>query len=257
MGDPTTIYSFDNIDCNIMSIFDSREGQENLMQWGLDKKERFNFYRFRYFGGIFNETKEDYDNLIRDFLLNKSVMATIGVNGNVLEPMKYNCKELSTKSMTMELFDRLKNSNIVTDSGTIRGCFNETYDGVSVDDLLRDLFVNPDSENYTLYTDDEKNELIYQFMRIFVLGGEMCQPDTDIKRYLENTKNLYKAALTVYRKEDKDDIVVAGKVYEIISCDGLQIFPVEDNARNKLIIMVDPKKNFITICKNAHENSWC
>ena len=47
MVDPTTIYSFDNIECNVMSIFDSREGQENLMQWGLDKKERFNFYRFR------------------------------------------------------------------------------------------------------------------------------------------------------------------------------------------------------------------
>ena len=206
----STVYGFESIDCHIMNIFESREASEMFMQWGLDK-DRLSFKRFRFFGGAFNESKDDYDNLIKALLQNKVVLGDIGISGEPCEPLKYDICELNTKFMTMELFDRLKDSNIISDNGSIRGCFNEVYDGVSVDDLLNDLFVNPDSDNIDLFNNDEKNELLYQLMRIFVLGGEMSQPETNIERYLKATKDLYKSTLTVYRSEDKGEIVVAGK----------------------------------------------
>ena len=45
-------------------------------------------------------------------------------------------------------------------------------------------------------------------------------------------------------------------VFDIKSCDGIELFPDEENARNKLIVLVDPKKNIITILKNTHKREW-
>ena len=46
------------------------------------------------------------------------------------------------------------------------------------------MFVNEDSENVDVFTGMEKKELIYQLFQIFCVGGGMCQPDTEIDRYV-------------------------------------------------------------------------
>lgn len=57
------------------------------------------------------------------------------------------------------------------------------FDGLTASDLLRELLLNENSENSSLFTETEKKELIFQLFRIFVVGGALCQPDPTIERY--------------------------------------------------------------------------
>jgi hypothetical protein len=92
--------------------------------------------------------------------------------------------KLKTGVRSMDFFDRLLDpeGGIVGPTGNIGGCFEETFDGVSTGDLLRDLMVNPDSANSHIFTEEDKLEFIYKLFRIFTVGGTLCQPDHNIER---------------------------------------------------------------------------
>lgn len=49
-------------------------------------------------------------------------------------------------------------------------------------DLLREMLLNENSENASVYTDTEKTELIYQIFKIFSVGGSLCQPEIEIEK---------------------------------------------------------------------------
>ena len=55
----------------------------------------------------------------------------------------------------------------MTQSGLIRLCMEDTLDGLSVSDMLRDALVNDDSENAELFSEDEKREFLYQVVCSF------------------------------------------------------------------------------------------
>lgn len=74
----------------------------------------------------------------------------------------------------------------------VRGC-------MQVNDQLREMLVNENSENCALYSESEKKELIYQLFKLFAIGGELCQPEVDLEPYLNITKLAYKDLVTVYR----------------------------------------------------------
>jgi cilia- and flagella-associated protein 300 len=61
------------------------------------------------------------------------------------------------------------------------------------------MLVNENSENFDVYTETEKHELIFQLFKLFVIGGELCQPDVEVEKYLNITKAVYKDIVTVYR----------------------------------------------------------
>ena len=42
--------------------------------------------------------------------------------------------------------------------------------------------MNEDSENADVFTREEQSELIFQLLKLFSLGGTMCQPDNEIGR---------------------------------------------------------------------------
>lgn len=44
--------------------------------------------------------------------------------------------------------------------------------------------MNEDSENASVFTREEQSELIFQLMKVFSVGGTMCQPDNEIERLL-------------------------------------------------------------------------
>jgi hypothetical protein len=93
--------------------------------------------------------------------------------------------KLKTGVRSMSFFDRLlhKETGIVGPTGNIGGCFEETHDGVSTGDLLRDLMVNPDSAHAHIFSEEEdKMEFVYRLFRMFAVGGALCQPDHNIQR---------------------------------------------------------------------------
>lgn len=123
-------------------------------------------------------------------------------------------EQLRTNVMNMKFWDRCLEEEIVTDAGFIRKCMvrsrvhtpggnpctipltvysvnqDEVYDGVTVSDKLRDLFVNPDTEYEGVYEEVEQKEFMYHVMKRIVTGGPLSQFDDSWTDYKEVAKGL-------------------------------------------------------------------
>ena len=175
---------------------DGSDNKEMLLQWNID--DNLNIARFRYTGANLNSS-EEYMEVVLEFLKYAGAYGILGINGTADTPFVKDIEELRMNQLSMELFDKLQEGGIVSQTGSIRGCFEETYNNITVGDKLREVLVNEDSENNSLFTEHEKSEVLYQLFKIFVVGGTLCQPDITTKRYLDITKKIYKELLTVFK----------------------------------------------------------
>jgi hypothetical protein len=48
------------------------------------------------------------------------------------------------------------------------------------------MLINPDSSNASLFSDDEKKELVYRLFKLLVVGGAMCQADDNVTRFVQD-----------------------------------------------------------------------
>ena len=77
--------------------------------------------------------------------------------------------------LNMGFFDRLTTGQIVRESGSIRKCFDEVCDDFVVSDELRKLLLVEDSDNYCLYNEEEREELLFKILKHLALGGPVNQ----------------------------------------------------------------------------------
>jgi hypothetical protein len=170
---------FSSVDNGTPSL-SSREGREMLLQWNLDTNLKVKIFRFN--GALNSSLSSDYDRLLKDFFRSTTCTAELGITGLPEDPLTLDIMRRETTVLTMDFFDKLRDADIVTPSGNIRGCYEEVFDGITVGDKLREMLLNQDSENNSLYSEDEKKQLIFHLFKIFAIGGAMCQPDNDINR---------------------------------------------------------------------------
>lgn len=246
-----TVLATENSD---IPCLETREGKEQLLQWNLN--ETLSVAKFRFTGSFDQNSDVDYDRLLKDLVRDSSCAAKLGFMGTPSTPATIQAQALSTAVKSMDFFDRLEETGI-THGGTIRGCFEEIYDGISVSDQLREMLVNEDGENASAYSESEKKELIFVLFRMLVIGGSMCQPDYDVKRYQEMTKNLYKELLTVYKNPSTGEVNISGRCYSLTGVDGVELFSNPDkDKQNLLIVIVEPLKKVITTLKVNFVSYW-
>ncbi|GIL72207.1 hypothetical protein Vretifemale_2587, partial [Volvox reticuliferus] len=77
----------------------------------------------------------------------------------------------------LDIFDKLMASSptIVRANGDIAKCMDDVREGFQISDLIRDLLLNEDSENAGLYSNEERDELLWRLFEHMVLGGACCQ----------------------------------------------------------------------------------
>ena len=68
---------------------------------------------------------------------------------------------------------------------------------VLVGDRLRKLLLDDSSEDWDIFSEAERRELIFHVMRRLAIGGGMNQYDDAIEPYLRLTKEVYKDLVTV------------------------------------------------------------
>lgn len=237
-----------------LPCFASRESHEQLLQWNLDTC--LNVEKFRFSGALAANNAGDYDRLVKDFLRSSEGTACLHIQGTPATPLVVESQALSTGVMSMDFFDRLEQCDVVSSSGGIRGCAEETFDGLPAGDRLRELLLNEDSDNASVFTPSERLELIFVLFRLLVLGGSMCQPDTTMTRYLATTKAFYRDVLTVY-KDAEDKVAVSGRVFKISAAAGLDLFSHPDKAvANLLLLIVCPLKKQLTVVRMDFKPYW-
>ena len=76
---------------------------------------------------------------------------------------------------------------VVLYKGPLNGCVC-----VCVCGLLLQMLLIEDSDNYDMFTEEERNEFLFQLFRHLCLGGTICQYEDTIQPYLDATKAIYK-----------------------------------------------------------------
>lgn len=167
---------------------------------------------------------------------------------------RISCRQLRTSVTTLAFFDRLVDAGIVAPSGALRRCLDDVHDGATASDLLKDMFVNPDTEHADVFReDDEQHELLFCLLKTLVIGGAMCQSDEAFAPYEQLAKRLYKALVAV-KKSDRagsGGVEVTSRVYAV---DG--VFPAPDSRFSSCFVVLDARKRCLTLWHHHFQPFW-
>jgi hypothetical protein len=159
----------------------------------------------------------------------------------------------------MELFARLSERSIALGSGEIRKCLEEVVDGVVVADELRRALLCEESENFLLFDENERAELLFKLLATVALGGSsQCQYEDTAAPYLELARCLYKDLVTVRRDSGSGQLVITSEVFEVHGTDGPErtssVF-ASHHRLNRFFVCVNPALRHATVFYLAF-NAW-
>ena len=128
-------------------------------------------------------------------------------------------------------------------------------DNLSINDKLREMLVNPESDNCDIFSFEQKQEFLYHLLRLICVGGSLCQPETKFNEWKIAVKDMYKDLITVH-KNSSGDIEVSSKVFHINSEDSNSyIFP-KKSPHNRCYLVVDDTMNIVTMVYKPFESFW-
>lgn len=191
----------------------TREGKEKMMKWGLDSSLSFN--KFKYDNSFRLQTTTEVKRFLIDLFNTSDLKKCFNIPDKCCaSDVEYT--KLTTTVLNMNFFDKLVEHNIVVESyGYIKKCMDEDFKGVLVSDKLREMFVNPDSENAYVFKEEEKKEFIYRLLQVLAIGGGMCQPEESIGGYMDMCKMLYKDLCSVFKNSKTGQIEIGSQIFMI------------------------------------------
>ena len=114
-----------------------------------------------------------------------------GPLGDVTEPFKYH--RLPTTVLRLDFFDRVKDEGLVR-AGDIAGCFDVPCGDILVSDRLRKMILDESSEEWELYSEQERNESLSCDERLAVVVERISMTTTQPPGHYEE---VYKDLVTV------------------------------------------------------------
>lgn len=172
-----------------------------------------------------------------------------------LTPSSLEFEELRSTATSMTFFDRLIEAGAVHESGSIKKRMDEDFHGVSICDCLREALLCPDEGSMQfsgLFSESDKNELLYRLLRLVATGGPLCQHEDSWEPYLDATKALYKDLVVVTKANDGKTVNAVSTTFSVTGLDGL--FP-NDNPHNVCLVSVDPIRRTVTILMHTFLSS--
>eukprot|EP00357_Protocruzia_adherens_P023585 CAMPEP_0114981610 /NCGR_PEP_ID=MMETSP0216-20121206/5636_1 /TAXON_ID=223996 /ORGANISM="Protocruzia adherens, Strain Boccale" /LENGTH=196 /DNA_ID=CAMNT_0002343293 /DNA_START=51 /DNA_END=641 /DNA_ORIENTATION=+ len=192
MVESEVTFHFEYVDDPQFKNISSNESEEFLTKWGIWQNSTFQKYRY---DNLFSHLQIDL--FLKDFLNDPMVRKSCPPLREIASEdiKKINFTELKTNAMNMSYFDKFKEANIITDQNYIKKTYEEYHEGIQIADLLKQALLIEESENYDLYTEDEKKEFLFHVFKRLAIGGSVCQYEDYATDYLELTKRIYKDLL--------------------------------------------------------------
>lgn len=172
-----------------------------------------------------------------------------GALGTVL-PGSIKYSRLASTVLRLDFFDRLRDHEIVR-SGDIAKCLDTQVGEVLVSDRLRKLLLDEASEEWELFTESERSELIFRIMKALVVGGGMNQYDDQIEPYLNLTKAVYKDLVSVH-KTAAGTLQVGSLTFAVTDVAGssCSLFP-RPSEHNFCYVTIDPVARHVKLWYSA------
>ena len=123
-----------------------------------------------------------------------------------------------------------------------------------VQDKLREMLLNDDSENSGLYSEGEKNEFLFHLLRLCCRGGSMMQAEITFSAYKDMVKTLYKDFVTVQRGVKSGKIEITSSVWKI-SSGNCSLFP-NNSRHNDAFVILDDAQHLATIIYKTFKSFW-
>ncbi|PSN41257.1 hypothetical protein C0J52_23506 [Blattella germanica] len=159
------------------------------------------------------------------------------------------------------MFSTLKNpsNNIIRGDGHILQCLYDEISGIAVEDELRRMLLDPESENYNLISEANRKEFLFCLFKHLCLGGQWCQYEDDINVYINITKTLYKDIIKVQKNPDTKEISTVSVVLKVVARgkENMAYFPPKpENEQNFAYLIIDPISRQITTLIHQYEGQF-
>jgi hypothetical protein len=235
------------------SVMDSdADVREKFVQWGFTGEQGLmQRHTFR-----FDQFYQKYmaDQFIKDLLNSEDVQAVFQVPQKGKDPAplgtvaKVRTREVPCGMTSLSLFDRLGEAGIVREGGSIQKCFDNYIEDLQLADELGKALVDEESENYTLFDDDDREEFLFRVFRHLAIGGGMCQFEDYIAPYLDTTKKIYKDMLAVRKNDETGKIEIVTQVFELRAAKGTgaALFPSK-SPYSFCYVVLNPVKRQVTL----------
>jgi len=243
-------FEFHVLDAPCLPSLQSKATSERLQKWNLD--QHANVLKFRFDQPFERLSAGDF---IRDFFSDpvvQEVFKVVDATGRWQQgpgaPSAVQFQQLNTTITSMSFFDCLKQEEgwmeqgpIISDEGRISPTFEEWVEGMCLQDRLRIALAHPDSEDYEILTDAQRQELITTVFRHLVLGGGMNQWDDHIEPYVEATRGFYKDLLSVRKNPETNKVEITTVAYKVESVDATtNLFGHPNSPNNLCLLCIDP-----------------
>lgn len=252
----TRKFSFQFLQSKKFSSIESKESQELFLKWSMKGRICAQMYSF-------DQSFQAYekDSFVLDFLTDPNVLHTLKVVSSSGELSSLGVKATSVTAevvpctiLSMTFFDRLQDDNVVRESGAIQKCFDEYYQDMIVSDELRKMLIIDDSDHYCLYSDTEREELLFNIFKHICLGGKLCQYEDNIEPYLDITKQIYKDFISVQKNPETKELNILSHVFKITAkSDDFLIYPADtEHEQNFAYLIVDPLKRHVIVFSHSY-----
>lgn len=250
--DEEASYVFTYLDSAQFTGYHNKAFQELQHKWGFSAMQVAKFRFDRPFNSM---TPSDF---LRDLANSTEVRRAFSpINSaarvEVVSELKFT--ELRVRLTSMDLFDRLRDSGKVDETGSIRKMIPDYIEGIEVADRVREVLMVEESEDYGLFSAEERSEFLFKVFEHLVLGGGLCQYEDEINAYLDHAKALYKDFVAVGKDQASGELRVLSRVYSLEGSSDFDPFP-ETHRQNFLYAAVDPSYRHVNLWWNKWQSAW-
>jgi len=238
------------------SSFGSSDIQPLLDKWGFGPDMAMCTFRVEQ-----PITPDTLQAMLEDFFKSSEVrgaLRQVAPGLQVLSPDKVRViyERLSTKVVSMGFLKKFEEAGAIGVSGHIRGRIEEDWEGVPINNLIREVILCEDSDLYDAFTEPERKEFLFRIFSHLVFGGASNQWEDNVEEYLRVTKAVYKDLLTV-RRSDTGDVEVLSHVCSIRSLGpGGLLFPKEGHPLNFCYVIADPVMRHLRVWYFGYTPLW-
>ena len=241
-------YIFQTVDdpSHYSHIF-TKENFKTLEKWGLSQNMELVKFRFNTSFEL-QDLKRFLKDLFNDPVVRKNFppLSLVILPDDQKEIENFQYKVLHTQATNMDIFDILYESDIVTvDTGYIHQDYDVYVEDITVSDKLKQALLVEESEAYSVFNQEQRDEFLFHIFKRIVVGGSLCQYENTIEPYLEMTKNFYKDIVSAAKDPESNKIYIRSVPIEILTIEKSNLYKKKNHPQNFFYVIIDPYQRYV------------